>query len=220
MKINYKRVDSKSGKITSIVCFLHGYGSDGADLLGIGDVLSEHLPDTLFIAPDAPMNCQMSASGFQWFPIPTMDGSSEKEALKKLNEISSIMNEWMDGILESENVKSSNAVLFGFSQGTMLSLHMGPRRSQSLGGIIGFSGKIVDVEALKATIISRPPVLLVHGDQDEVVSPLCMPEAVKELEALKFKVRKHVSIGAGHEISSDGLNEALRFLKDSVHYRA
>jgi phospholipase/carboxylesterase len=216
MTVDFKRLEPKSNIIKSIVVFFHGYGADGADLLSIGNALSEHLPDTLFVAPDAPTKCQMSPFGFQWFPIPDMDGSSEIEAIKELDRICTSTNQWIDELIEKENVKAQDVFLFGFSQGTMLSLYLGPQRLQALGGIIGFSGKLINIDSLKSKISSKPPILLIHGDEDPVVSPLSLPEAVKELKLLNFEVRHHVSIGVAHGIAPDGLAEALKFLHDKM----
>ena len=216
MRMDLKRLEPKSNKTKSIVVFLHGYGADGADLLNIGNVLSQHLPDTLFIAPDAPTKCQISEFGFQWFPIPAMDGSSESEAKKELDRICTFTNQWIDRLIDIEDVKSRDIFLFGFSQGTMLSLYLGPQRLQPLGGVVGFSGKLVNLESFKLKILSRPPVLLIHGDEDPVVSPLYLSEAVKELKLLNFQVRQHVSVGVAHSIAPDGLAEALRFIKERI----
>ena len=208
-----KRFEAQSKKIKSLVVFVHGYGADGADLLSISSVLSNHFPDTLFVAPDAPTKCQMSPFGFQWFPIPSMDGSSEMVAMQELEKTSVLFNHWLDGLISDEKVDHRNVILFGFSQGTMLSLFMGPQRQVSLGGIIGFSGKLINIDVFRGKIKSRPPILLVHGDEDQVVSPSCLPEAFKELSALNFKVEKHISVGSGHGVAQDGLQKALVFLK-------
>ena len=212
MKINSKRLEPKSKKTKSLVIFMHGYGADGADLLNIGNVLSDQLPDTLFIAPDAPTKCEMSTFGFQWFPIPNMDGSSESSAAKELDKISSFVNNWIDQLVLAEGLNYENVFLFGFSQGTMLSLYMGPQRNKVLGGIIGFSGRLINLDVLKERIQTRPPILLIHGDEDQVVSPDCLPEAFEELVKLNFNVKKHLSLGIGHGIAPDGLRKALDFL--------
>lgn len=216
MKINFKSLKPKSGKAESIVFFMHGYGANGQDLLGIGEFFSESLPNTMFIAPDAPWKCAMSPVGYQWFPIPWIDGSSEQEANEKLEIASKEIDRWIDEILANESLDSRNAFLFGFSQGTMLSLHIGPRRFRSLGGIIGCSGKILDVNFLRSSVNSKPPILLMHGDQDDVVDFSFLREAVTELESLKFNVKKHVSRGVGHGISPDGIKVALDFLIDLI----
>ena len=216
MIMNFKRLEPKSKNIKSIVVFLHGYGADGADLLSIGNVLSDHLPHTLFIALDAPTKCQMSPFGFQWFPIPEMDGSSQAEAKNELDKVCIATNQWIDELIDEENVKAKDVFLFGFSQGTMLSLYLGPQRVDTLGGIIGFSGKLINIESFKLKIVSKPPVLLVHGDEDTVVSPMSLTEAVKELLSLNFDVRQYVSVGVAHSIAPDGLREALKFLSEKM----
>ena len=216
MKISFKRLKPKSSKTNSIVIFMHGYGADGADLLSIGNVLADHLPDTLFIAPDAPTICQMSSLGFQWFPIPSMDGSSESAAIQELDKITVVANDWIDDLIFDAGVNHENVFLFGFSQGTMLSLFMGPQRKKVLGGIVGFSGKLINLDVLKKRIQTRPPILLIHGDEDQVVSPNCLPEAFDELIKLNFNVTKHISVGIGHGIAPDGLTKALEFLVDKT----
>ena len=212
MEINCKRLEPKSKITKSIVIFMHGYGADGADLLSIGNVLSDQFPETLFLAPDAPTRCQMSPFGFQWFPIPEMDGSSEDTAMIELDRISRITNQWIDSVVLKEKVSDSNVFLFGFSQGTMLSLYVGPQRKETIGGIIGFSGKVINFNNLKEKINSRPPVLLIHGDEDQVVRPSYLDEAFKDLSSLNFNVKKYMSAGVGHGISSDGLSQASNFL--------
>lgn len=216
MKMKFKRLEAKSKNTKSIVIFMHGYGADGADLLSIGHELSNHLPDTLFIAPDAPTKCQMSPFGFQWFPIPDMDGIPEAMAMEELNKICVFTNAWIDDLLKKEGLTSGQVFLFGFSQGTMLSLYMGPQRKVALGGIIGFSGRLVNKMIFKDKINSRPPILLVHGDEDPVVKFDCLAEAVQNLVSWNFSVKKHVSVGVGHGIAPDGLKRALRFLQDNI----
>jgi phospholipase/carboxylesterase len=216
MIMNFKRLEPKSHSTKSMVIFLHGYGADGADLLSIGNVLAEHLPDTLFISPDAPTKCQISPFGFQWFPIPEMDGSSTSKAIAELDKMCTFTNDWINKIIAKEGLNSEDVFLFGFSQGTMLSLYLGPQREQTLGGVIGFSGKLINIESFKSKIASRPPVLLVHGNEDKVVSPSYLQEAFKELELLNFKVRKHLSVGVAHGIAPDGLTEALKFIQEKM----
>ena len=212
MKINFKLLKPKSTKTKSLVVFMHGYGADGADLLSIGKVLADHMPDTLFVAPDAPTRCQVSNLGFQWFPIPNMDGSSERVAMEELDKISGFVHHWIDGLISQEGLNHEKVFLFGFSQGTMLSLYMGLQRIKVLGGIVGFSGKLINLDVLKKRILTRPPILLIHGDEDQVVSPNCLVEAFDELVKLNFNVKKHLSLGVGHGIAPDGLKKALDFL--------
>jgi len=211
------RVEPKSGELRSVVVFLHGYGANGADLLGITDVLSEHLPDTLFVAPDAPENCAGSPMGYQWFPIPWIDGSSQEEADYGMRMAVEDLNAYLDGILVDNDLLPEQMVLFGFSQGTMMSLHVAPRREDEIAGIVAFSGRLLEPDLLKDEAVSRPPVLLVHGDQDDVVPPQSLPEAAEALQAANFKeVYAHIMKGTAHGIAPDGLSVALAFMRDKL----
>ncbi|MEC7964919.1 MAG: alpha/beta fold hydrolase, partial [Pseudomonadota bacterium] len=158
------RKEAKSGVTRSVVVFLHGYGANGADLLGLADPLSDHLPDTLFIAPDAPENCAGAPMGYQWFPIPWIDGSSEEEAERGMVQAAEDLNAFLDAVLVDEDLLPEQMVLFGFSQGTMMSLHVAPRREDEIAGIVAFSGRLMSPDLLKDEAISKPSILLVHGD--------------------------------------------------------
>ena len=206
-----------SGSTRSVVVFLHGYGANGEDLLGLADPLSEHLPDTLFVAPDAPETCAGSPMGFQWFPIPWIDSSSEEEAERGLLAAADDLNAFLDALMVDEDVLPEQVVLFGFSQGTMMSLHVVPRREDAIAGVVGFSGRLMSPELLTDQVLSRPPILLVHGDADDVVPVQSMPEAVEALQSADFKeVFAHIMKGTGHGIAPDGLSVALAFVRDKL----
>jgi phospholipase/carboxylesterase len=206
-----------SGSTRSVVVFLHGYGANGEDLLGLADPLSEHLPDTLFVAPDAPETCAGSPMGFQWFPIPWIDSSSEEEAERGLLAAADDLNAFLDAWMVDEDVLPEQVVLFGFSQGTMMSLHVVPRREDAIAGVVGFSGRLMSPELLTDQVLSRPPILLVHGDADDVVPVQSMPEAVEALQSADFKeVFAHIMKGTGHGIAPDGLSVALAFVRDKL----
>ena len=213
------RKDALSGSVKSVVVFLHGYGANGADLLGLADVLAEHLPDTLFVAPDAPETCPGAPFGFQWFPIPWLDGSSEEEAQRGMDAAVDDLNAFLDALMVDEDILPEQLALFGFSQGTMMSLHVAPRREERIAGIVAFSGRLIDPETLIEDVKSKPPVLLVHGDQDEVVPPSSLSEAAVGLEKAGFKeVFAHVMKGTGHGIAPDGLSVALAFMRDKLNF--
>lgn len=211
------RREPHSGATRSVVVFLHGYGANGADLLGLADVLGEHLPDTLFVAPDAPETIPGMMGGFQWFPIPWIDGSSEEEAERGLIAASEDLNAYLDALMVDEDVLPEQVVLFGFSQGTMMSLHVGPRREDAVAGIVAFSGRLLSPELLKDEVQSRPPVLLIHGDADDVVPPQSLPQAAEALQAAGWEdVYAHVMKGTAHGIAPDGLQVALAFMRDKL----
>lgn len=207
------RRDAKSGNTKNLMIFLHGYGADGKDLLGLADPLGEHLPDTAFVAPNAPQPCTGNPMGYQWFPIPWIDGSSEEAAEAGLLEASKTLNTWLDETMLDEGVTAANTILFGFSQGTMMALQIAPRRADEFAGVVGFSGRLLAPEKLAQETISKPPVLLVHGDQDEVVPPQSLPEAADALTKAGFAVFTHISKGTGHGIAPDGLGVTLQFAK-------
>ncbi|MEN8891407.1 alpha/beta hydrolase [Planktotalea arctica] len=207
-----------SGETRSVVVFLHGYGANGADLLGLADPLSEHLPDTLFVAPDAPEDCAGAPMGFQWFPIPWIDGSSEEEAERGMTAALADLNAFLDALMVDEDVLPEQVVLFGFSQGTMMALHAAPRREDALAGVVGFSGRLLAPEDLADDVVVRPPILLVHGDADDVVPVQSLPEAADALQKAGFEdVFAHIMKGTAHGIAPDGLSVALAFMRDKLN---
>ena len=199
--------------------FLHGYGANGADLLGIADVLSEHLPDTLFVAPDAPESCAGTPMAYQWFPIPWLDASSEEEAQLSMESACNDLNAFLDALIVDEDVLPEQVALFGFSQGSMMSLHVAPRREDAFAGIVAFSGSLLEPELLADEVQNKPPVLLIHGDEDDVVPADSMSKAAVWLEKAGFKeVFAHVMKGTGHGIAPDGLSVALAFIRDKLSF--
>ena len=217
--LNAGRKEPLSGETRSVVVFLHGYGANGADLLGLADPLSEHMPDTLFVAPDAPEHCAGSPMGFQWFPIPWIDGSSEEESQRGMQAAVEDLNAFLDALMVDEDILPEQGVLFGFSQGTMMSLHVAPRREDAIAGVVAFSGRLLEPELLVDEAISRMPILLVHGDQDDVVPVKALPEAAEALQKANFKeVYAHIQKGTAHGIAPDGLSVALAFMRDKLSF--
>lgn len=215
--LNAGRKEPVSGVTRSVVVFLHGYGANGADLLGLADPLSEHLPDTLFVAPDAPEACAGAPMGFQWFPIPWIDGSSEEESMRGMQAAVEDLNAFLDALMVDEDVLPEQVVLFGFSQGTMMSLHVAPRREDAISGIVAFSGRLLSPELLKDELRSKMPILLVHGDQDDVVPVQSLPQAAEALQEAGFQdVFAHIQKGTAHGIAPDGLSVALAFMRDKL----
>ena len=213
------RKEPQSGDTRSAVVFLHGYGANGADLLGLADPLADHLPDTLFIAPDAPENCAGSPFGYQWFPIPWIDGSSEEESSRGMQQAVEDLNAFLDALMVDEDLLPEQVCLFGFSQGTMMSLHVAPRREDPVAGIVAFSGRLLEPELLADEVQSRMPILLVHGDQDDVVPVQSLPQAAEALQNAGFTdVYAHVMKGTAHGIAPDGLSVALAFIRDQLGF--
>ncbi|MGB0959954.1 MAG: alpha/beta hydrolase [Halocynthiibacter sp.] len=214
--LNDNRRAAQSGAAKSLVIFVHGYGADGADLLGLADPLGAHLPDTAFVAPDAPEKCAGNPMGYQWFPIPWIDGSSEEASLEGMDAAADDLNAYIDGVMADHGVTAKDTVLFGFSQGTMMSLEIAPRRADAFAGIVAFSGRLMEPDALDGEVISKPPVLLVHGDADDVVPPASLNEAGDALGKAGFDVYAHIMKGTGHGIAPDGLSVALTFIASQL----
>ncbi len=212
-----QRREPVSGEIRSCVVFLHGYGANGADLIGLADPLGEHLPDTLFISPDAPEECAGAPMGLQWFPIPWIDGSSEEESNAGLERAAADLDAFLDGVMVDEDLLPEQVIVLGFSQGTMMALHVVPRREDAVAGIVAFSGRLLQPEVLADQTQSRPPVLLIHGDADDVVPPQSLPQAAEALQGAGWKeVYAHIMKGTGHGIAPDGLSVALAFMRDRL----
>ncbi len=200
----------------AVVVFLHGYGADGADLLGLADPLSPHLPGVAFHAPDAPEPSRNNPFGFQWFPIPWLDGSSEAEAREAMGRSITLLNSYLDKVLRDEGLTADRMVVIGFSQGTMMALHVLPRRDTPVAGIVCFSGRLLAPETLTTEVVVKPPILLIHGDEDQMVPFEDMGLAGQALQSAGFTVYGHVMQGTGHGIAPDGLSVALAFLKERL----
>lgn len=209
-----QRRGAPRGEATSMVVFLHGYGANGADLLGLADPLQEHMPGTAFFAPDAPETIPGMPMGYQWFPIPWIDGSSQEESEQGMMRAVDDLNAYLDALMVDEDMLPEQVILFGFSQGTMMSLHVAPRREDPVAGVVGFSGRLLMPETLADEVVHKMPILLVHGDADDVVPVQSLPEAAQALQSAGFEeVYAHVMKGTAHGIAPDGLSVALAFMR-------
>ena len=209
LQLNGPRLPAASGKADRLVIFCHGYGADGNDLIDLGRHWQRLLPTAAFASPHAPERCTMSPMGYQWFPITRMDPG---EMLRGVERAAPILNAFIDSELAGLGLDGSRLALVGFSQGTMMSLHVGLRRATPPAAIVGFSGALPGAEKLPAEIIGRPPVMLIHGDADDMIPVQALHMAANGLSAAGVSVRWHVSRGIGHGIAPDGLDLAGGFL--------
>jgi phospholipase/carboxylesterase len=208
------RLAPRSGAARQLVVFLHGYGADGNDLIEIGRAWQPYLPQAAFASPHAPEPCAGAPSGRQWFGLTFRDPN---ERWRGVNKAAPGLERFLDAELARHQLPATALALVGFSQGTMMALHVGLRRAQSPAAIVGYSGLLVlppdnNVEAFAAEIKSRPPVLLVHGDQDDLIPPQALFQAAQGLAAIGVPAEWHLSAGVGHGIDGEGLRHGGEFL--------
>jgi phospholipase/carboxylesterase len=189
----------------------HGYGADGNDLIGLAPHLQQFLPTVAFVAPNAPERCQ--GAGFQWFPISRLD---PHEAHRGVESAAPALETFVDSELERMGLPPERLILGGFSQGTMMSLHVGLRRSVKPAAILGFSGMLTAPEPLPPLGPDAPPILLTHGDVDQVIPPQALFMAAGALGRAGAIVQWHLSRGSGHTIEPEGLLLAATFLAMSI----
>lgn len=204
---------AQGGAADSLVILCHGYGADGNDLIGLAPYWQKALPGAAFVSPNAPERCDMSPMGFQWFGITRLD---PEEMLRGVTRAAPVLNNFIDQELARHGLDESRLVLVGFSQGTMMSLQVGLRREKSPAAIVGFSGALAGAERLPAEIRVKPPILLIHGDEDEMLPVSRMHDAVQGLGQAGLAVQWHVSRGVGHGIAPDGLQLAGNFIHDAL----
>ncbi len=208
------RLAPRSGTAKQLVVFLHGYGADGNDLIDIGRAWAGPLPDAAFVSPHAPRPCGQAPSGREWFPLTMRDPG---ERWRGVTMAAPGRQTFLDAELARAGLPPSALALVGFSQGTMMALHVGLRRGVAPAAIVGYSGLLAlpdnaDPATFAAEIKSRPPVLLVHGDQDPLIPIDALFHAAQGLAALEVPVEWHISAGVGHGIDQEGLRHGGDFL--------
>ena len=208
------RIEPRSGTARQLVVFLHGYGADGNDLIEIGRAWQGMLPHAAFVSPHAPRPCGQAPSGREWFPLTFRDPG---ERWTGVNAAAPVLNAFLDVELARRQLPPQVLALVGFSQGTMMALHVGLRRAVAPAAIVGYSGMLVvpenvDPDAFAAEIKVKPPVLLIHGDQDELIPVQAVFHAAQGLAALDIPAEWHVSSGLGHGFDQEGLRQGGEFL--------
>jgi phospholipase/carboxylesterase len=209
VKLNGPLLPARSGEAKQAVILLHGYGADGSDMISLGQHWGQILPDALFLAPNAPDPCAESPFGFQWFPLEVDRIAGRIEGARNA---APVVKEFLTDLWTQTDITPANTILGGFSQGAMMSLHVGTALDEELAGIISFSGAFVAADGFAEGKFAKPPVTLIHGDLDQVVDVELSREAATELSASGYEVSLHISSNAGHGIAPDGLDFATSFL--------
>lgn len=212
--IDGPRLEPRAGSARQLIVLLHGYGADGNDLIELGRVWQQLLPQAAFVSPHAPRPCGQAPTGREWFALTFGDPG---ERWRGVTAAAPELDAFLDAELARRNLPGSALALVGFSQGTMMALHVGLRRAQAPAAIVGYSGMLVlpedaQAEAFAEEIRSRPPVLLIHGEMDDLIPAEALFVAAQNLASLDVPAEWHLSPGLGHAIDPEGLRHAGEFL--------
>ena len=196
-----------------MIIFVHGYGADGNDLIGLANYFQSTLPEAIFLSPHAPEACSMNPSGYQWFDLTSTDPAV---LWSKILLAADHLNEFIDSKLLEYDIAEENLALIGFSQGTMMSLHVSLRRKNTMAAVLGYSGRLIGADLLKDDLISKPSIYLIHGDQDPMVPYQESLTAEKVLKEYSVDIKTHISEHTQHSIAEDGLRIGVDFLASKL----
>jgi len=200
------------GPPQQLVVLLHGVGADGADLITLSQAIGQTLPHARFVAPNAPEPCDMAPMGYQWF---SLSDRNPARMLEGIRQNAPLLDAFIDAELAKDGLEDHQLALVGFSQGTMMSLHVAPRRAKQMAALVGFSGAMMGADTLASEGQSKPPTLLVHGEADQVVPVQAMHAAVAGLQAADIPVEWAVRPGLPHGIDPEGITAATAFLANA-----
>ena len=205
-------IENQNPENAVILC--HGYGGDGKDISILAGYWKTYLPDTIFICPDAPEKCEASPSGFQWFDLTDQD---PEQILSKSLVAENKLNKLIDEVKEGYNLLANQIIIGGFSQGSMISLQTGIKRKDKINSILGYSGKIIDLEHLSKNIVSRPNIFLMHGDIDQVVPVDGLLEAKNFFNKNNYEIETKIFKDCEHRIPMEGSSLGLQFIKKHLY---
>ncbi len=205
-------ISKEKPKNAIILC--HGYGGDGKDISLLANYWRNYLTDTIFICPDAPEKCSVSPTGFQWFDLVDR---TEDEILTKSLVAEIKLNNLIDEVKKKYSLNSNQIALVGFSQGSMISLQTGIKRQDQINCIIGYSGKIININHLEKNINSRPEIILMHGEHDQVVPISFLLEAKEFFNNKQYKIQTKIFKNCEHRIPSEGSSIGLEFIKKNLY---
>jgi len=200
-------------KPRQILILCHGYGGDGKDISNLAINWQRFLPDAVFICPNAPEICTINPQGYQWFDL-----SSEKEEiiLEKSLIAEEKLNIFLDQVLDDTQLEPKNLALVGFSQGCMMAIQVGLKKKEQINCLVGYSGKIINKNNLSENINSRPKIMLMHGENDTIVSPMYLLEAKEYLNNVGIKIKTKIFKDCEHRIPTEGSSLGLGFLKKNL----
>ena len=197
-------------KPKNAVILCHGYGGDGKDISILASYWRAHLPETVFICPDAPEKCAASPKGYQWFDL--MDQTPE-QILSKSLVAENKLNKLIDEVKKKFKIKAEEIIIGGFSQGCMITLQTGIKRKDSINSIIGYSGRIINTDHLSKNIASKLNIILMHGDLDQVVTIESYLEAKEFFNKNNYYIESKIFKNCEHRIPTEGSSLGLQFIK-------
>ena len=203
----------KNEEIKNAVILLHGYGGDGKDISMLTLNWKRFLKNTIFLCPDAHEICKINPNGFQWFDLNTED---TEYILNQSKKAENKLNQYIEEVKLEYKLKNSQICISGFSQGCMMSINVGLTSNESFNCIVGFSGKIIDMNDLSSRIKTKTNIFMIHGDLDQIVSPSSL------LDAKDFFIRKKINIetlmikNCDHHIPIEASSAALQFIKKNL----
>jgi|TARA_B110000444_G_scaffold258293_1_gene298824 phospholipase/carboxylesterase len=203
----------KNKNIENVIVLLHGYGGDGKDISMLALNWKRHMPNTIFICPNGHEKCVINPTGFQWFDLTKDDPSY---ILNESHKAEEKINRFLDEVKKEFNISSNQIILSGFSQGCMMSISVGLTSEKPFRCIVGFSGKIIGIDDLKTRRKNLTSVLLVHGDQDDIVSPTHLLEAKDFFIRENVNVETHLIKNCGHNIPIEASSIALNYILKKI----
>ena len=195
------------------IVLCHGYGGDGKDISTLAINWQRFLPDAIFLCPNAPETCSINPQGYQWFDLTT---EKEDIILEKSLIAEKKLNIYLDQICDNLQLESNNLALVGFSQGCMISIQAGLKRKEKINSLIGYSGKIINQKHLSNNVNSKPKILLMHGDNDTIVSSIHLLEAKEYLKSCGINIKIKIFKNCEHKIPVEGASLGLAFLKKNL----
>ena len=209
--VNGSSIQPQSGTTRKIVLLLHGYGSSGADLISLAPEWQKRMPDALFVAPNAPQRCP-SSGGYQWWPLTAFNPQALAAGARSA---AAAIDAFIDRKLDQYQLREADLAIVGFSQGTMMALHVGLRRPNRVAAIVGYSGMLTGPAELADLEGAKPPVLLVHGSDDAIVPVAALHAAKAQLQKIGVEVSEHISAGLGHGVEAVGVTMGGAFVANA-----
>jgi len=204
----------KNLDINNAIVLLHGYGGDGKDISMLSLNWKRHMPNTIFICPNGHETCEINPSGYQWFDL-TKDNPNY--ILEQSINAEKKLDQFLAEVKEEYKLENDKICLSGFSQGCMMSINVGLTSKDEYNCIVGFSGKIINLDNLKTRKKNSTSVLLVHGEQDEIVPPTNLLEAKDFLLRENISVETHLIKNCGHHIPVEASSIALNYILKNIN---